>query len=67
MVIIPAGTILQNLTLKKYAKRWIISTNIFHFVSALSSKIISLKRKKGNQIIPSLEKRKVYFIKVIEK
>jgi hypothetical protein len=36
-------------------------------VSALSSKIITLKRKKGNQIIPSLEKRKVYFIKVIEK
>jgi hypothetical protein len=62
MVIIPLGIILQNPTLKKYAKRRIVSTKIYYFVSTLSTKIITFRRKNENQVVPATATQKVYFI-----
>ncbi len=62
MVIIPLGIILQNPTLKKYAKRRIVSTKIYSIVSTLSIKIITFRRKNENQVVPATETQKVYFI-----
>jgi hypothetical protein len=63
-IIIPVGLILQNPTLKKSAKTCIVSTTVFSVLSDLSSKILSLKRKKENQIAPATQTQKVYFVKL---
>jgi hypothetical protein len=58
-IIFPVVLILQNPTLKKSAKTWIVSTTVFPILSDLSSKILSLKRKKENQVAPATQTQKV--------